>query len=331
MKPAILALVLMSAMPACAAEVEKTMGKSDCKVVNPYPEPGEKVRWSGACKDGYAEGPGTLEWYVRGMVLTPRYEGSLKRGRMHDVNGYFRDPEGNQYEGGFADGEHHGMGIEQRADLTRYEGHWKNGQRDGSGKIAYSVGGRYEGQWREGSFHGAGKAVYTSGKVVEGQFVDGVPAGQAPIKYVVAEKKYGMATEAAETGSMIPTKNVLGSDVPYNKPWAQLSKLEQRLIRQRYELLAEEDEPPYPLYGTETIMRGFAAGHRHVLELGQLRMNVMIDSSGTPTSVTVFSSPDPIMTKVATFVVMKEKYKPALCAGTPCAMVFPFAMVFHVE
>lgn len=331
MKPALLAYALLCTMPAFAADVEKTMGKSDCKVVNPYNEAGEKLRWSGACKDGYAEGPGILEWYVRGMVLTPRYEGSLKRGRMHDVNAYYRDPEGNQYEGGFAEGEHHGMGIEQRADLTRYEGHWKDGWREGSGKITYSEGGSYEGQWLGGRFHGAGKAVYTSGKVVEGQFAYGVPAGQQPIKHVKPEKEYALSTDAAPTGSLIPRKNVYGGIVPYNKPWAELSQLEQRLIRQRYDLLAEEDEPPYPLYGTETIMRGIAMGHKYVLELGQLRMNIMVDSTGTPTSVTVFSSPDPVMTKVATFVVMKEKYKPALCAGKPCAMVYPFSMQLHVN
>lgn len=332
MKFTLFALSLMCAAPAFAAkaDVEKTIGKADCKVVNPYPEHGEKVQWSGACKDGYAEGPGTLEWYVRGMTVAPHYEGNLKRGRMHDVNGYFRDPEGNQYEGGFSEGEHHGMGIEQRVDLTRYEGNWKNGWRDGSGKITYSEGSRYEGQWLEGRFHGAGKATYTSGKVVEGQFVYGVPEGQPPIKYAKREKEYTISTEGAPTGSMIPHKNIFGSDVPYNKPWAELSKLEQRLIRQKYRMLAEEDEPPYPLYGTETIMRGVATGQRHVLGVGQLRMNVMIDSTGTPTSVTVFSSPDPIMTKVASFVLMKEKYKPALCAGKPCAMIFPFSMEFNV-
>lgn len=330
MKLALLVLAVMCATPACAAGAEATFGKADCKVVNPYPQQGEKVRWSGACKDGYAHGPGSLDWLVRGM-LPSHYEGNLTRGRMDDSNGYLRDAEGNQYEGAFVDGEQHGMGIEQRVDLTRYEGEWKHGRFDGKGKVVYADGSRYEGQWLGGRIHGAGKASYTGGKVVEGQFYYGVPAGQAPIDHVVSDKTYALSNELAPTGSLIPDKDILGSEVPYNKPWAGLSKKEQRLIRQRYGLLAEDDEPPYPLYGTENIMRAIATGQHQILALGILRMNVMVDSSGTPVSVTVFTSPDPVMTKVASFAVMKEKYKPALCAGTPCAMIFPFSLRMSVE
>lgn len=42
---------------------------SQCQLWNSYPKPNESVIWSGACKDGYADGLGIAEWY-RGGQLT---------------------------------------------------------------------------------------------------------------------------------------------------------------------------------------------------------------------------------------------------------------------
>jgi hypothetical protein len=39
----------------------------------------------------------------------------------------------------------------------------------------------------------------------------------------------------------------------------------------------------------------------------------------------------PKMTKAMASVLMLEKYKPAVCGGSPCQMQFPFRMNFHVE
>ena len=41
------------------------------------------------------------------------------------------------------------------------------------------------------------------------------------------------------------------------------------------------------------------------------------------TAVSVFESPDPEITRVAASVLMLSKFKPAVCAGRPCAMQFP--------
>ena len=42
------------------------------------------------------------------------------------------------------------------------------------------------------------------------------------------------------------------------------------------------------------------------------------------TAVSVFKSADPEVTRVAASVLMLFKHKPAVCAGRPCAMQFPF-------
>jgi hypothetical protein len=328
MKYILFALSLTCVAPTFAADPEETIGARDCKVINPHPVFWERISWTGPCKDGYADGPGTLEWFVAG-TLSSHFEGTLKRGRRHG-NGYRRDADGHQYEGAYVDGKLNGLAVEQTLDLTRYEGQWKDGRKEGKGKIIYATGGSYEGEWKADTFHGAGKATYTSGKVIEGQFVNGVPAGQPGM----AAPGAGTAQHLRSTNSTAaPFKEVIAraNGVPFRKSWDALSQDEQRRVRMQYALLAEEDEPPYPAKGTEGLIRSISAGQKVILTEGLLRMIVMVDSTGIASEVKVFASPDPAMSKVATFVVMTEKYKPALCAGTPCAMVYPFSFQFSVD
>lgn len=47
-----------------------------CKVWNAHPLGDESVAWSGSCKDGYADGPGVLQWLgfprSQGCANSPR-------------------------------------------------------------------------------------------------------------------------------------------------------------------------------------------------------------------------------------------------------------------
>lgn len=348
MKTAVLALVLLSSAPAFAADPESTIGPADCKVINPNPQPRETITWSGGCKDGYADGAGTLEWFTN-RKLNEHIEGSLTRG-VHTGQGYKRWQDGTEYEGTFLngqrhgrgiiqlpgktryegewkDGQRHGKGIEQLQDRTRYEGEWKDGYKEGTGSITYALGGSYVGHWKAGLFHGRGKATYISGKVFEGEFVDGLPAGQVAPARVSKPKAHSLTTEPG----MIGSPRIHGTGVSFFSSWSEMTKEEQGFIRRQYEMLHEEDEPPYPVKGTARIYRSVSEGQASLLVSGLLHIEVQIDSSGTPTSVTVHSSPSPEMSRVAAWIVMKEKYKPALCAGKPCAMKFPYQMVFSVE
>jgi hypothetical protein len=47
--------------------------------------------------------------------------------------------------------------------------------------------------------------------------------------------------------------------------------------------------------------------------------------------VTLFGAPDAAMSRFATQVLMEQKFKPALCAGVPCAMGFPFSVSFSLD
>jgi hypothetical protein len=58
--------------------------RTGCKIWDPAPEPGESVQWSGGCKDGFADGQGTMQWLEKGKP-GDRYEGDYRRGKR---NGY---------------------------------------------------------------------------------------------------------------------------------------------------------------------------------------------------------------------------------------------------
>jgi hypothetical protein len=55
--------------------------KTGCKVWNPNPTPGEGASWSGACRDGIAEGKGTLQW-LKGGEAYECDEGDWQAGRQ---------------------------------------------------------------------------------------------------------------------------------------------------------------------------------------------------------------------------------------------------------
>ena len=90
--------------------------KTGCKVWNPQPSTSETARWSGACKDGFAEGKGVLEW-VRGSNPYEHDEGQWHAGRQTG-EGTQTWP-GGSYSGQFAESLPHGNGRRGGRDALR--------------------------------------------------------------------------------------------------------------------------------------------------------------------------------------------------------------------
>ena len=53
--------------------------KKGCKVFNEAPHDGEAIVWSGACQNGYAEGPGEVRW-VLDSVFSEVHTGTYHAG-----------------------------------------------------------------------------------------------------------------------------------------------------------------------------------------------------------------------------------------------------------
>jgi len=56
---------------------------------------------------------------------------------------------------------------------------------------------------------------------------------------------------------------------------------------------------------------------------------VLVGADGKARSVRVIGLKDPDMRKFVARVAVTVKYKPAVCAGQPCEMVYPYHLALH--
>lgn len=155
--------------------------KSGCKVWNPQPEPNESITWSGPCKDGIANGKGTLQWIEEGKPGS-RYDGEMKGGKPNG-HGIEVHANGNRYEGEFKDYQYNGHGIWTGAKGGRMEGQFVGGKFTGSGSITYDNGNSYQGGFKDGKRSGHGVFVIAKGGRMDGQWADDKFTGTGSIKY----------------------------------------------------------------------------------------------------------------------------------------------------
>jgi hypothetical protein len=127
---------------AIAADPAWIADAKGCKVSNLHPLPNEYVTWSGDCPGGYAEGGGTLSWFLRGKP-SGVYRGELKGGSA-DGHGVYQYPSGARYEGGFVEGRYEGHGVYRYASGSTFEGEFVAGKASGAGTLRLSSGERFE-------------------------------------------------------------------------------------------------------------------------------------------------------------------------------------------
>jgi hypothetical protein len=162
-----IAFVLPSAAgQAQPASVPKTFADptTGCKVWDAMPVEEEAITWSGGCKDGFAEGDGTLQWFENGKP-TAHYEGGYQAGKM-EGRGVYSWANGDRYEGEFKDDEFNGRGLYTWAAGERYEGAWVDGKPNGKGIKTERDGQVFSGTWINGCFkEGQRRAIaYTTAK-----------------------------------------------------------------------------------------------------------------------------------------------------------------------
>ncbi len=119
-----------------------------CKVWNPSPTPGETAHWTGACKDGFAEGSGLLEWRRSGKAYE-RDEGRWRAGRQMDQGS--QSWPGGRYDGQLADSMPQGRGVLILGE-ARFDGAFQNGKPNGQGALT-NASGVFDGAWRDGCFN----------------------------------------------------------------------------------------------------------------------------------------------------------------------------------
>ncbi|MDC8758095.1 hypothetical protein [Janthinobacterium fluminis] len=320
-------LCLFAAGAALADGPASPPAAKDCRLVISPPEADETVSWDGPCEDGYAHGNGVVQW-LAGDKLKAQYKGPMERGRMHGAGAYQYANE-KQYWGEFKNGQRDGQGIEVDKYGNRYEGAWKENRYDGVGGRVFSTGGRYDGEWKQGKFHGHGVIVY-AGNVsrYEGEFKDGLRLDESPGAPLPKEH-----FSIRRSGAMLNSNNTLATSTmaPFDKAYADLTPEQQRRYKSYYPLLADGDEPPYPLKGIGTLTRAMHELQRKLKMEGSVTLYATVDSEGKATSVSMMGDLGPEAKKIAAMLMMVEKYKPARCSGQACEMVFQMAFNFSYK
>lgn len=296
-----------------------------CKVYAPEDTP-KKAVWTGPCKDGFAEGEGTLQWTLAGKKDV-RYQGVMKAGRYHGL-GYTMSPDNTQYEGEFVAGRREGYGIQVSPTGDRYDGHWKGGIREGQGKMVYALGGTYEGAWATHTFHGKGTIIYAGGRRAEYNFIDGNWPDK--IVRVPRTKSYSIGRNPGEVhiGSFLG-KGASNLPLPPHLSYEQLSAEDKRAVAASYPLMDPADEPPYYASGPQHLYKNLMK-FRNMGE-GNVTVLVTVGPNGEAQSVKLIGSPSPEATKIVGHLFMQEKYKPGKCAGKPCTMMLQAAIHFTKE
>lgn len=346
-------LVVALSLPALSAAQEKPafVGEADCRIARPEPAPEDgSIKWSGKCTDGYAEGPGSLTWsgdkrkwrldgtLARGEVVGDAtltfkggtYLGTFKDGVPHGM-GFFQMPGRDlaMYEGQVVAGQREGVGIAVYADRSRYEGQWKDGRRHGTGRATFTLGGSYDGEWKDDEFDGKGSIVYAgAGHRYDGQFSEGRIAG-TPAPEIAPSLPYSLKHKTAATGSIIPGNRAV-SNVPVRASWTALTLPQQNLLRSYYPALEAGDEPPYPAQGTAPLF-DLVGQVRDQFPFSDesLRLHILIGADGAVKSVATYGASDKEFIKYLSMAAMAQTYKPAVCRGQPCEMIYPVYFSFR--
>lgn len=134
-----------------------------------------------------------------------------------------------------------------------------------------------------------------------------------------------------DSNSLFRPNEVSVTKVPMNRAWAQLNAEQKKVVKAHYEAMAEDDEPPYPIEGTEELFRAAAAAQKKVFASGWLYVVVDVDAAGVANTASVIEAPSPEMGKFIAEAMLLQKYKPALCKGQPCKMQYPMVIHFQVN
>ena len=148
---------------------------------------------------------------------------------------------------------------------------------------------------------------------------------------VATPRRYSIKQEHPDIGSHILRDSISGSRVPVDKPFSELSEEDKAFWKSQYEGLGPTDVPPFPARGLKNLYKAMSVVQRKHLVRGNVTMFVQIDKAGRATSVSVITSPDPLLTEDIATILMLEEYTAALCAGVPCAMDFPFRASFTLR
>ena len=121
-----------------------------CAMWRAYPLSGETVRWSGACRNGTANGRGVLRRIENDRVHF-RYSGEMMEGRYHGKGTLVWAVSGDRYDGDYVNDKQTGSGVYVwKKSGNSYIGRFRNDKPHGVGSFITARGEAFSGTWDEG-------------------------------------------------------------------------------------------------------------------------------------------------------------------------------------
>ncbi len=147
-------------------------------------------------------------------------------------------------------------------------------------------------------------------------------ASAEPVQYTIKQS-------TPYVGTSIKQPIVVTGTIPLDEHYAELTAEQKNALKSIYEKMGDNDEPPFPANGLRPLYSALGRAHEQ-LELvykGPVTLYVQVDSQGNPGAMYVVESPDQQIAQAAANILAMQKFKPALCNGTPCSMRY----VFHAD
>lgn len=139
---------------------------------------------------------------------------------------------------------------------------------------------------------------------------------------------YSLRANESRTGSRLRPVAYVGFPYPLDKPYEQFTVQEKDALKALYEPMAPEDEPPFPKEGMKRVFLAIKAAADKRRPRGTMTLVVHVNSAGVATNVDVLKATDAPFTQVSAKMFLVTEFKPAVCAGSPCAMQFPVSIEF---
>jgi hypothetical protein len=141
--------------------------------------------------------------------------------------------------------------------------------------------------------------------------------------------QYTIKQSTPSVGTYFRLPIVVAGTIPLDERYAELTTEQKNTLKSIYEKMGDNDEPPFPLNGLRPLYS--ALGHVHeqlnLAYKGPVTMYAEVDSQGNAGALYLVEAPDPQIGQALANILALQKFKPALCNGTPCSMRY----VFHAE
>ena len=134
---------------------------------------------------------------------------------------------------------------------------------------------------------------------------------------------YRLRSSYPPTGSMIRDTISWSNSIPLDRPYERFTPEQKAALKSAYVNLESEDEPPFPDQGLAPILSAVSRIIGAKWYEGEVLMHVAIDAAGSAREFKLIKYPNLEIAKAVATVVAVTKFKPAKCAGQPCAMDYP--------